>query len=450
MKNIVILQLESVSMVNYRMHPELFPNVRKVESESIRYSNYYATATSTAMVINDITHSDIYRLENTAIYGEFKVTHPDVDSFVDFFSGGVEAGHAHSLGVHYPHAHGNELNPAHMYAKNTDVINYDDYASALSDVRDTIRGAKLSNAPFLVYFLNECSHLSYGDEKKFTIADMTQRWYYGYRKLDDTIGDFFRILREENVLKNTVVVIYGDHGNDFYGHDYNGGYAHGIEPYADIVHTPLIIYDADTGSCDVDDIVCSLDIRQIALNLAGMDTKQENPYIYDKMHSNRKYVFSRNLFAAQKPQQIQGYIRNVRKSYGITNETYSLILTDEGWRMYLHQIDPSCNGNFLEFFTLEDGQLHHIGGLADRFEHYVYTVGFGSMEQIAKSFSEMSEYMRQELDALARETGLDDIMSRDCMNKIFYQRDMTAEFAKISAQREERCRYLAEKNKEHT
>jgi hypothetical protein len=80
----------------------------------------------------------------------------------------------------------------------------------------------------------------------------------------------------------------------------------------------------------------------------------------------------------------------------------------------------------------------------------VYTVGFGSMEQIAKSFSEMSEYMRQELDALARETGLDDIMSRDCMNKIFYQRDMTAEFAKISAQREERCRYLAEKNKEHT
>jgi hypothetical protein len=88
MKNIVILQLESVSMVNYRMHPELFPNVRKVESESIRYSNYYATATSTAMVINDITHSDIYRLENTAIYGEFKVTHPDVDSFVDFFSGG--------------------------------------------------------------------------------------------------------------------------------------------------------------------------------------------------------------------------------------------------------------------------------------------------------------------------------------------------------------------------
>jgi hypothetical protein len=80
----------------------------------------------------------------------------------------------------------------------------------------------------------------------------------------------------------------------------------------------------------------------------------------------------------------------------------------------------------------------------------VYTVGFGSMEQIAKSFSEMSEYMRQELDALARETGLDDIMSRDCMNKIFYQRDMTAEFAKISAQREERRRYLAEKNKEHT
>ena len=46
MKNLVVIHLESVSNLIFRMNSQFFPNTRKFQERCLNYNNYYATATS--------------------------------------------------------------------------------------------------------------------------------------------------------------------------------------------------------------------------------------------------------------------------------------------------------------------------------------------------------------------------------------------------------------------
>ncbi len=433
MKNLVILHLESVSRLTWNMNPELFPNVQKFSQNCRRYRNYYSTATSTAMVLNDILYGDLYRIENTHYFGDFIQTHRRAESFVDVLAG---RGYR-TLGVHYPAALGNEINPGHMYAKQSDLVNYSDCGRALADVRETMDCATAEGGNFLIYFCNELSHLCYSDEKKFHIKNPTERWQYGYRKIDETAGAILSYLREKDLLKDTVVILYGDHGDDFYGHDYNNGYAHSIEPYANIIHTPFLIYDESLGAGETDDVVCSLDIKQMVYNLVGLD-RQENPHVYDRCRSDRKYVFSRNLFAGQTPKKIDGFISGVRKSYGITTPEYTLILTDEGWRMYLNRTDRTCSGSVLDFFRLTKKGLRHLCEMDFLYVHYKSYMGYGATGEIQRGFAKLSRWMEKELADLKQETGQKELLKPSCERRIFYTKNMVREFAVLAVKRKKK------------
>ncbi len=419
MKNLVVLHLESVNRLLYDMSPELFPNIRKFSRECMRYWNYYSTATSTAMVLNDILYGDLYRIENTQYFGQFIQTHRNSESFVDVLA---EEGYQ-TLGVHYPAALANEINPGHMYAKQHDLVNYSDYHRAIADVKETIDQAISESKNFSIYFCNELSHLCYSDEKKFRMRNPTKRWQYGYQKIDETAGEILSYLREKELLKDTVVILYGDHGDDFYGHDYNSGYAHSIEPYTNIIHTPLMIYDESLGEGEIRDMVCSLDIKQLVYNLVGLD-RQENPFLYDRFRSKREYVFSRNLFAGQTPKKIDGFISGVRKAYSITVPEYTLLLTEEGWRMYLNQMDRTCSNNVLDFFRLTKKGLKHICELDFLYVHYKSYMGYGTTGEIRRNFSKMSKWMRKELEILEKEINIKELLAPDCEKRIFYTKHM--------------------------
>lgn len=426
MKNLVVIHLESVSNLIFRMNSQFFPNVRKFQKRCLNYNNYYATATSTAMVLNDITYGDFYRIENTELFGNFVITHKKSNSFIDVMQ---KEGYE-TLGIHYPAALGNEINPGHMYAQNSDLVNYSNYEKVLSDVETIIDKTLEKKGKFLVYFCNEVSHLCYTDNKKFHIKNPTERWGYGYRTIDQTVGDLIECLEKRELLKDTVIILYGDHGDDFYCHDYNGGYTHSIEPYTNIIHTPFMVYDEMIGSGEIDDIICSLDIKQLVYNFVGLNI-QENKFIFDNYHSRREYVFSRNLFSGQTPKKINGYISNVRKAFGITTPEYSLILTDKGYRMYLNKMDPICNNNVLDYFILYRNRLRHICDIDFLYAHYKCFMGHGTIGEIQRTFRKLCVLMNDELSILQRETKIKDIIPRNSAKKIFYTKNMFYCFMKM-------------------
>lgn len=57
-------------------------------------------------------------------------------------------------------------------------------------------------------------------------------------ELDNDLKDFFQFLEEKNLLKNTVVIIFGDHGEELFEH---GQLTHGQQMYDETIHVPLII-----------------------------------------------------------------------------------------------------------------------------------------------------------------------------------------------------------------
>ena len=55
-KNLLLLHLESLNLLNYKMNRDLFPTVSELEKKCKTFENYYSTATSTLMVVGDLLY----------------------------------------------------------------------------------------------------------------------------------------------------------------------------------------------------------------------------------------------------------------------------------------------------------------------------------------------------------------------------------------------------------
>jgi len=89
------------------------------------------------------------------------------------------------------------------------------------------------------------------------------------REIDDGVKEFFGILEKLNLLKNSVIIITSDHGDEFGEH---GGLSHDGKMYEELVNVPLLIYEPARETADVSDILAStLDIPPTIIYLFGIE-----------------------------------------------------------------------------------------------------------------------------------------------------------------------------------
>ena len=69
------------------------------------------------------------------------------------------------------------------------------------------------------------------------IRHLEELYDAGIRQLDTELGRFFELLRAENLLDSTRIIITSDHGEEFSDH---GSFYHVETPYQEILHVPLI------------------------------------------------------------------------------------------------------------------------------------------------------------------------------------------------------------------
>lgn len=101
-----------------------------------------------------------------------------------------------------------------------------------------------------------------------------------YRKeveyFDAELGRFLSRLERAGLLEDTLVVIVGDHGDEFYEHD---DYGHSNLPYDELTHVPLLMAFPDRIDIvqpqRIDDLVRCVDILPTALDLAGAELSDE-------------------------------------------------------------------------------------------------------------------------------------------------------------------------------
>ncbi|MFC2016999.1 sulfatase-like hydrolase/transferase [Chloroflexota bacterium] len=87
------------------------------------------------------------------------------------------------------------------------------------------------------------------------------------REVDTYVQEFFASLEKLNVLKDSVVIITSDHGDEFNEH---GGLSHDDKMYSELIDVPLIVYGTGkSGVCDT--LVSSIDIPPTILHLFGLE-----------------------------------------------------------------------------------------------------------------------------------------------------------------------------------
>lgn len=340
-KNLVIIHLESLSNNFYYFNKSLFPNLKKIEDRCISYNNYFSTATSTLMVWEDLQYGNTLQYEQCKKVKDEPPFYRKTSSMFDCLK---ECGYR-TKAISFPRMDTIEyINKKHIFGFNNHMDATKDYHDFLKYIENTLEGQK----PFALFAANIISHVSYNEKIKIKDNLSTERWREGYRYIDQTVGEVFELLEKKGILDNTIVIMYGDHGDDFWEHSLHDGYTHGIEPYTNIINTPLMIFDTVLKKQEIEDIVITKDLYDIIFNL--LDIKARNSIlIYDLFRSKRKHAFSRNLYANQ-----DCNIFSFNKSYTILDKEYCLLVSQKGLEMYAYRQDSCNHNNLLKFFVLNN------------------------------------------------------------------------------------------------
>ncbi len=102
------------------------------------------------------------------------------------------------------------------------------------------------------------------------VVEILKKLYHAHvREVDDAVSKFFGILEEKGVLRDSVIIITSDHGDEFGEH---GGISHDGKMHSELVEVPLMIYEPEREKALVrDTLVTTLDIPPTIVHLFGLE-----------------------------------------------------------------------------------------------------------------------------------------------------------------------------------
>ena len=167
------------------------------------------------------------------------------------------------------------------------------------------------------------------------------------RYADWAVGEVERVLREQDVLENTVFIVTSDHGEAFGEH----GYAlHQGVPYDEATHIALIVRlpggeavaRINTLTQTIDLLPTIFDLFDIPCPNEGIQGRSLLPLIAGETDKVNDYVFVRALK--------DGNLSGDQAKYMVRGERYALLLYANGkWRaLYDLETDPEQRHNIID------------------------------------------------------------------------------------------------------
>lgn len=337
-RNLILVHLESVNMCLFNMHRELFPNINRIVSDGTLFENYFSTATSTIMAVVDLTYGTMYKDEKNQTVKENQNTKANRknNNYSSVFEELKQQGYF-TKGFVWPKSGDTEnIKKQEAVGKGIELQSYSSYDLFMQDINIELS----STQPFAFFLMNLVSHISYRDKTRNYKCSF-ESWKESYKLLDDWIGQIWNVLQEKELLDNTVIVMYGDHGDDFWGHRFHNGYTHAIEPYSNMIQTPLIVYEPKGSLKNIhEELMSGVDIKNLIMQLLYKDVCKK---------IDRKYAYARNIYACQKAK-----IFSLGKGYSVTNGEYLLMVSVRGMELYNISMDYFNTCNLLDFFFIND------------------------------------------------------------------------------------------------
>ncbi|MCJ7771808.1 MAG: sulfatase-like hydrolase/transferase, partial [Desulfobacterales bacterium] len=161
----------------------------------------------------------------------------------------------------------------------------------VSDLIDFLK-SRDKTRPFMTFMFFESPHARYyfPDDsiirnnylKDFNYATMSlekdiglvfNRYINACHHLDSQYGRILGLLKDEQLLKNTIVIITGDHGEEFME---KGRWGHNSEFHEEQTRVPLILYIPEAGNGVIDRMVSHLDIQPTIMPLLGVKNNSDD------------------------------------------------------------------------------------------------------------------------------------------------------------------------------
>lgn len=386
MQNLVLIHLESLNLMNYRMNRELFPNLYRLENNSLSFEKYFSSATSTLMVIGDLLYGGLEQYEQCESLDYIPEEYPFQSSLFDELK---SRGYATNIFI-YPGGGDRES------AERRHIAGFQNEMILISEYQEYLRAlekAMCKNRPFALMACNYGSNLSlnYYMRNSQHISGIS-RWKNGYQFIDQCVQDIWEILEKKDLLQNTTVIFYGDHGDEYWQHDFRGGLTHAIEPYARLTWTPMWVYDSRLKAGEFRRLTSTIDIRKIAEYL--LDFNHKAIKVEDRW--KRRYILSRSAYAAQPVRET-----TFNKAYSLTDGKYLMLVSTRGMELYDVEMDPECHNNFLEFFYFEDDVLRYNSKLDRNLSfHYQEFMDEKTIRELRQKFYFFRQRLKQEVKHL--------------------------------------------------
>jgi membrane-anchored protein YejM (alkaline phosphatase superfamily) len=253
----VIIHLESVAWRTLQAFPEAFPNFNRLMPESRVYRSYFSSATSTQMVLAYLFHGNDCEMD--AAPG---LTRPAANNPSLFSTLGKAGYRTEFLGV--TARPGKPMLPLFTETL-TPVWSTNDFGALLQ------RFDEATNADrFALYVWNLATHVEHAMALASHAEGLDDLIGGACAVADHALGAMIDVLERKSLIDDTALVIFGDHGDDYWTHGFKKGLLHGVEPHTQIVHCPLLIRDASLPAGTDHDLASTIDLAATCFDLLGV------------------------------------------------------------------------------------------------------------------------------------------------------------------------------------
>lgn len=346
MKNLVVLHLESITRQRLVTFSSAFPNVRRLMDGALVFDNFFSSSTSTLMVVTYLFHGNDFEFDTAT---EFEGMRP-------------AGNNPHLFSVLQRHGYRSNLvclnafhaaRPTRLAAWGDDlppVWGTNDFPTLFAQfdlLTDT--------TPFAIYVWDLITHIEHSLALAPYAAGLTDQIERACRVADDAVGVLVETLARKNLLDDTTILVYGDHGDDYWTHGFKGGMVHAIEPYTNVTWAPLAIRDRSlTAGCSAA-LAGTIDLAPTCLALLGIDEPMRFAASGVNLLEQEHEIVHAQNFTANQPDRADW---RIPKAFSATDHAYNLVVSSRGLEMYAYRLDPGNHCNLLQFFELQaDGTL---------------------------------------------------------------------------------------------
>lgn len=346
MKNLLILHLESITRQRLSAFESSFPHTRRLLRESLVFDHFHSSATSTMMVVTYLFHGNDFEFDRAS---EFEGMRPAANNR-NLFSILADRGYrSHFICLNAFHTVG-DTKLASWPDELPPVWGTNDFPTLFARFDELTDGG-----PFAIYVWDLITHIEHSQALAPYSSGLTDQVRRACAVADDAIGTMLATLERKGLLENTTIVVYGDHGDDFWTHGFKSGMVHATEPYTSITWTPLGIRDPDLEPGTNTGLASTIDLAPTCLSLLGLgDPLGFAPSGTNLLAGAPAIVYSQNFTANQPDNRDLGLV----KAFAAQDDTYLLVVSSRGLELYAYHLDPGNHCNLLHFFDLRpDGSL---------------------------------------------------------------------------------------------